>query len=179
MAGKNFSKVQFAAIVLATGLAWGATARDAHAHVHVSLLGGINETLSPTANKGLGYTGGAEAEIGGRVSLSVGAEYLSRPFTVTVTVGPLSASATGTVSYMHFPALVYFNIVPMVSIGAGGFYDAALSSGAPANYGASGALRIKFGMSPVFIAGRYNYGFNSSGWGGNTNDIQGLLGLMF
>lgn len=137
--------------------------------IRPSLVGGINDMLSPSSG-GLGYTGGLDIGfgLGMAVDLTVGGEYLSRAFT-----------GFSNLNYVHIPGILFFHLAPMFSVGAGGFYDVALTSGAPTNYGVTGALRIHLGMTPFFVEGRYNYGLDTTDAGSNTGEIQALLGFHF
>ncbi len=136
--------------------------------IRPSLVGGINDMT--TSGGALGFTGGLDLGIGlmPALDLTVGGEFLSRAF-----------SAGNNVNYIHIPAIIHIHLAPMFSIGGGGFYDVALTSGATVNYGITGALRIKLGMTPLYVEGRYNYGLDTTDWGTNTSEFQALLGIRF
>lgn len=136
--------------------------------VRPALVGGINEMTNSGGR--LGYTGGLDIDLGLgiMVDLMVGAEYLSRSF-----------SAISNQSYIHIPGILFLRTPSMISFGAGGFYDAALSSSATVNYGITGALRIQLGITPLYLEGRYNYGLDTDNWGLHTSEFQGFVGLHF
>lgn len=136
--------------------------------IRPSIVGGVNDMT--TSGGGLGYTGGLDIGFGltPGLDLTVGAEFLSRAFT-----------NVSNVNYIHIPGIIHIHLAPLFSIGAGGFYDVALTSGNSVNYGITGAVRIKLGMTPLFVVGRYNYGLDSTDWGTNTSEFQALLGLHF
>jgi hypothetical protein len=166
-------------------LVW--TAKKSEASTKLILLGGLNDTLSPSENTGTSFTGGVDLSFGlGMVAnLTIGGEYLSRNYTVStsVTVAGETVSASGTagVTLLHVPVILSFNLSHFLSLGVGGFYDVAISSGAPSNEGLTGDLKLHLGATPFFIEGRYNYGLDSQAadWGGNTSEVQGFLGLAF
>jgi len=136
--------------------------------IRPSLVAGINDMT--TSGGALGYTGGLDIGffLAPGLDLTVGAEYLSRAFSVG-----------SNINYIHIPGIFHIHLAPLFSIGAGGFYDVALTSGATANYGLTGALRLRLGVTPLFVEGRYNYGLDTGDWGTNTSEFQALLGLHF
>lgn len=136
--------------------------------VKPEVLGGINIMTNDSGSTG--YEVGLDLTFGlGAVDFTVGGMFLSRAFT----------GGFSNVNYIQIPAILRFPLFPMLSIGAGGFYDAPVSSGALSNYGITGALKLKPLAVPVFLEGRYNYGLNSTNWLSDTSEVQILLGLAF
>jgi hypothetical protein len=137
--------------------------------VGTEVVGGINDLFNNNGNIGWMVGGGLDFWLGPAADLDVRGLYLSRSF-----------SGGGSLNYVQIPAVLYLHMGPMFSIGAGGFYDAPLSSGATNNDGLIGAVRLKFPMMPVFVDGRFLYGLNTSGtFSSNTNELQVAVGLHF
>ena len=129
----------------------------------VSLLGGLNQTVSATGNSG--YTLGADLALpmGIMTQLTVGGMYLSRHFDGGYTAG-----------YIKIPAVLRFGLGSMANLGVGGFYEASMDSLNSSNYGVRGSLRVKFVPTSFFVEANYDYRLNSPA--GGFKDVQALIG---
>jgi hypothetical protein len=104
------------------------------------------------------------------VHLEIDGLYVSRAFT-----------GVSNVNWIEVPVLVRFHLMPGFSLGVGGYYDFAVTSGAPTNDGIVGSARFKLPAAPLFFEGRFNLGLNQNLFGGTSgvNDLQAMVGLMF
>lgn len=159
---------------------------------------GITHSLSAK----LGFGGGVliDHPLGEGAAFEFGALYLTRKFDDT-TVGE-----TATENMIQIPVLLRLHLVPMISIGAGGYWETGMGnvtdvgdgtgatvSGSYNSVGAKqsdlglvGSLRLHFPMGPgvhFLVDGRYTYGLTniSNLAGGNVTykDYQVLAGFSF
>jgi hypothetical protein len=128
-----------------------------------SLMGGMNDTLN--TGGGVGWLGGVgiSTGLGSAVGVEVDGLYLSRNYT------------GGNINFIQVPAIIRFGMLPMFSIGGGGFFDFPVTSGASTNAGILGSLKFQPIMAPVFIEARYLYGLKDT----NSSEFQILGGLSF
>ena len=155
-------------VIVASLILIGASSGAARAGmVNFSLMGGIDDTVNNGGS--LGFLGGAGLNFGlvPMVHLEVDGLYLSRAF-----------SGFSNVNWIEVPVVFRFRLLPLFSVGVGGFYDFAVTSGAGSNDGIVTSARLRLPGSPIYIDGRFNIGltqFNGSG----MNDFQLMLGVMF
>jgi hypothetical protein len=133
------------------------------------LLGGVEATLNRGAS--LGYTGGAGLALwtGPVAGIEVGGQYLARNFT----------GNTSSLSWVEVPVSLRVRLGSFLVLGAGGYYDIPITTGAGSNYGAFGSLRLRPGHMPLFLEGRFNFGLNTSTFGSGLNEGLVLVGLAF
>jgi hypothetical protein len=160
------------ALVLAVGVL-SVSSRQAQAAagglISPAILGGLNQTVSTGGSTG--YTAGARLGFGLAIlEADVSAMYLNRSFSVL--------GLSGNISYLQIPVMLRYSLIPMFSIGAGGYYDFALTSGASKIYGIRGAAMFSPVGLPLFGEVNYSYNLGPDG-SGNVNDFQVLAGFKF
>ena len=157
---KHFSVVALLVLVFASS--------NAMAMIGFSVVGGAGVGLNSssgtfgggliTANikSGIGYGGGVLFNLGlGVNSLEFGAIYMG-----TKTTATLNGVATDTtVNILSIPALVRFG--GMWSLGVGGYYDLAMTSGNTSDYGVTAGPRLSL-PGGLFFEARYKYGLKST-----------------
>lgn len=163
-------KQRFTRVLLALSVCLAASQLNgAAAHalgLSTSVLGGLNQTVSSGGSTG--YTAGARLGFGlGLLDADISGMFLSRGF-----------SGSDNVNWIEIPVVIRYPFLPAVSLGAGGYYDVALTSGAATVYGLRGSLQINPPALPVFIEGNFDYSLGEGG-SGNANDLQLLVGLHF
>jgi hypothetical protein len=133
-----------------------------------AILGGLNQTVSTGGSTG--YTAGARLGFGLAIlEADVGAMYLSRAF-----------SGIDNINFIQIPAMIRYSLIPMLSIGGGGYYDIAITSNAPSAYGIRGALMVSVPAFPLFAEANYSHGLGTTGTTtDNVNDVQLLVGFKF
>lgn len=147
----------------------GAGASKAHAgSVQFALFGGMDDGLE--TGGGLGYDVGVGLmfRLAPMFHFEVDGMYLSRAFT-----------GFSNINYIEIPALLRFHLIPLLDVGVGGFYDIAVTSGAPKDYGLTFAVKVKPPTFPVFIEGRFNLGLDSTDYSPATSEIIANIGLEF
>ena len=137
----------------------------------------------------------------------VGAIYLNRKNSSTVTILGTPFSMDTSQKEIQIPVLLRFTALPMFSIGAGGFYSVAMgdpsvsisdptlqaavnataSSAVKGNYGLAGSIAFNMPILPtvsVLVDGRYLYGLKNLAASTSTDketttDLQVLAGVTF
>lgn len=134
-----------------------------------AILGGLNQTVSTGGSAG--YTAGARLGVGLAIfEADISAMYLSRSVSVL--------GVSGNTNYLQIPVMLRYSLIPMLSVGAGGYYDIALTSGVSKIYGIRGSAMFSPVGLPVFGEVNYSYSLGPDG-SGNVNDFQVLVGLKF
>lgn len=179
---------------------------SAHASIAVvgvlndGTLGGSGETdsLSGKAAFGAGILIDHPISIG--TSLEFGAIYQGRKYDDTTSGFTISSNQ------IQIPVLIRFNLIPMLSIGAGGYWETGSgditatsdSNGSTttftysalgvkqSDFGLIGSVRLHFPMGPgmhFLVDGRYNYGLTNTSTAANTTvtmkGYQVLAGFSF
>jgi hypothetical protein len=144
------------------------SAPSAHAVMGVgptlSVIGGLNQTVSTGGSTG--YVAGARLGVGlGLADLDISAAFRSRGFDGFSNVNSLS-----------IPVVIRFPLVPAFSIGAGGYYDAAITNNAAKVYGIRGSIQFGLIGTPLFVEGNYDHNLGE-GSSGSVKDLQAVIGF--
>jgi hypothetical protein len=169
---RKFAVSRTTALAVALAGALSASQPSAHAAVagliSPSILGGLNQTLSTGGSSG--YTAGVRLGFGLAIlEVDGSAMFLSR-----------GSSIGSNVNYIQIPLMLRYSLIPMLSLGAGGYYDVPITSNAASVYGIRGALMLSLPGLPLYGEANYSYNLGTSAVGGGAGDLtdfQLLIGF--
>ena len=136
-----------------------------------AVVGGLNQTVSSGGSTG--YTAGGRLGFGlGLLDADLSVMFLSRNYST------LSDLGFGNLNFIEIPLVIRYPLLPLLSLGGGGYLDKAITSGAATVYGIRASLQFNPPAAPVFVEGNFDYSLGEGG-SGNANDLQLLVGFRF